>query len=142
MLDAECRVFVRHLLHGEADDYVCAKYAAAHALIPSLTPSTAFDRILIAVARQHPVLTAVADAHAALFARSGALRQKLVLLVAILESCPPHYRTIDRTIGGSRAAVLGRLVARVAGGAAGAIAGVVLLLPVQIGLSFTNRRKR
>jgi hypothetical protein len=53
------------------------------------------DRLIIAFAKIHPAATRIADCYAALFLREGVLRRKLVVLLAILESCAPSYSRLD-----------------------------------------------
>jgi NADH dehydrogenase len=131
-LDAECRVFTDHLLGCEPGAYVTAKYRAAHAAVPALSEYGRSDEALIAFARRGPIRAKLADAYAAVFAPRSALRKKLVMLLAILETSQSTYPQVDAAIGGSRAATLVRLVASGAG-AVGALAlGTMVLLPRRV----------
>jgi NADH dehydrogenase len=132
VLDAECRVFTQHLLGREPDAYVVSKYRAAHAEVPRLTAATPFDQTLVAFARVHPVAAHLADAYAAVFARNGVLRAKLVLLLAILETRAPYSRAIDNAVDEPawRAAV--RIVWRGAVALIGLVAGALVLLPARV----------
>jgi hypothetical protein len=111
-VDRECAVFTRHLLGMEADAYVTSRYRMALPAVPALKPVTAWDRALLSVARRNVVAAKCADAYAALFDRSSALRKRLVILLAILETRPPYANRIDLAPGGSPlmavAAVAGR----------------------------------
>ena len=61
----------------------------------------------------------------------GLLRRKLVMLLAILETCPPYFQILERpTRGGFGGAVLG-LATRGLAGTACALAGIVVFLPVR-----------
>ena len=74
----------------------------------------------------------LADAHARLFAPASALRRKLVLLLAILETSAPAFRRVDDP--GPRGTVGAWLRLAAIGGTAGlaAVLGSALLLPVQL----------
>lgn len=134
-IDAECRVLTRHLLGLEPDAYVVSKYRAAHAAVPRLAAAAPFDRALVAFARAHPAAAYLADAYAAVFARSGLLRAKLVLLLAILETRAPYSRAIDDVVDGPPWRAVIRLVWRGTVALIGLAAGTVILLPAQVILS-------
>jgi NADH dehydrogenase len=92
----ECRVFTRHLLQREPDDYVIARYTSALATVITLSPHGRFDRWLLSVAGAGGWWTSMADSYAGLFCRRAALRKRLVILLAILETRPPFHHAIDR----------------------------------------------
>jgi hypothetical protein len=131
-LDAECRVFTDHLLGCEPGAYVTAKYRAAHAAVPALSEYGRSDEALIAFARRGPIRAKLADAYAAVFAPRSALRKKLVMLLAILETSQSTYRQVDAAIGGSKAAALLRLVVRGVGALAALALGALVLLPRRV----------
>lgn len=95
-LDSECRVFCRYLIGKEPNDYVRRKYRVAHetsSLVRGSSPSS--DPMLVKIARGNPAATRVIDAYARVFRPSALVRKKLVLLVAILESCAPSHSDLD-----------------------------------------------
>lgn len=130
-LDGECDVFTRHLIGCGADAYVRTKYAEAHTALPTLKPHDAFDSFLVTFARRGPLLAKLAGAHAALFAPASLLRKKMVLLLAILETCPPTHRMIDAPLGGRPVPAL--LVLALIGVLAvlGLVVGSLILLPIR-----------
>jgi len=130
-LDRECRAFTRHVIGREADDYVRAKYRAAHDRIPALHSRDAFDLFLVRFARRGRLLTKLADAYAAVAMPSSLLRRKLVLLLAILETCPPYHRILDEPAGGGPVRALARLAVTGLAAAASLLAAAVILLPVR-----------
>ena len=140
-LDAECRVFTRHVLGCAPDVYVMARYADAHTRLPGLTPVTGIDRVLLAAARLHPWSAKAADAFAAAFVRSSVLRRKLVLLLAILETHAPFYQTIDRAYGHSPASTAARL-AGISVIALASLALAILVLPLGAAASLMSRERR
>ena len=93
-------MFTQYLLAREPTPYVRQQYAAAHQVrADALQPASRFDTITVAFARRGSFWARVADAYCRLFRPRGALRQKLVLLLAILEVSPPFYRDVDEVRG-------------------------------------------
>jgi len=98
-LARECDVFCRYLVGRAPAEYVSRKYAEAHSgpgfqpVRPSSgAPSrfaamSGFDAALLRIGARGPAWTSLADSYACIAARGSALRKKLVLLAAILESC-------------------------------------------------------
>jgi hypothetical protein len=131
-LERECWVFTEYLLGCVPSAYVVKKYADAHGASSAFSKGSRFDSFLIRVARGHRGMTKLADAYARLFVRASLLRKKLVLLLAILETCSPSCRLIDSTEEGGKGMLLVRLCGRGIGSFASVIIAVVLFLPVQI----------
>ena len=130
-LGAECDVFSRHLIGRPADSYVRAKYIDAHAALPALQPRDAFDSFLVSFSRRGRLFTKLAGEHAALFARASLLRKKLVLLLAILETCPPTHKIIDAPLGGRPFPALIALGATGVLAVLGLVVGSLILLPIR-----------
>lgn len=131
-LTAECRVFTQYLLGAEPDDYVAAQYGRACRTLPALVPSAAFDAILLTFARRGRRRAAVADAYAAAWRRSSALRQRLVVLIALLETRAPFSAMIDAPMGGSVPGVAGRGSLTVAGALVHLVIGTLIFAPVHL----------
>jgi hypothetical protein len=91
----------------------------------------AIDRALMRLATRGPLAARMADAYASIFARSGLLRRKLVLLVAILESHGETSRAIDTARPGSRIAWFGELAFRAALTVALLLAAALILVPAR-----------
>jgi NADH dehydrogenase len=138
-INHECRVFTRHLLGTEPDSAVVATYERALASVPELAAVERWDRAQLAIARRGVLLARCADSHAALFARSSALRKRLVMLLAILESRPPYAVDIDSALGGTMPRAVARVLARGIGSVLTLLAGTLILLPIQLALA-TRRR--
>ena len=94
-LGRECEVFCRYLIGRAPDAYVLAKYAEAHRLTTDYSGGSRFDRLLVSFAAWGSFSASLADSYACLFARQGILRRKVVLLLAILESCSPAQGFLD-----------------------------------------------
>ncbi len=141
-LDAECNVFTRYLIGRDAVPYIRAKYAAAHAALPALEPRNRFDAFLVRFARRGPVFAKLADAQDAVFSPASLLRKKMVLLLAILETCPPSHRLIDEPLGGRPLAALLALAGTALSALLGLVAGSLILLPIRAVLALAPRGSR
>ncbi len=106
-LDRECDVFTRALTGGKATPALSRAYLEGHTTIPLLAaarlrPLSAVDRASLQLARTGPFGTRAADAYARLFRPGGPLRQKLTLVLAILEHAPPHHLLLNTGSGVGR----------------------------------------
>jgi hypothetical protein len=133
-LERECSVFSRYLASADAGDVLRRHYVRAHdpGMHGPVAPGAADDP-LVAWARGGPWRARLADVYASRFDRSGPLRRKLVLMVAMLESIGETSRRVDRPTTESFAAF--------ARGAAGRGLWYVLALPVSMRLVGRARRK-
>jgi len=130
-LAKECDVFTRHISGRPAIPQVSDQYAAAHRVLESMEPRDGHERWLLRVARTGPAACRVADAWARLAAPHGALRQKLVVLLAILEVSPPYAAELDQPRGGPAREWV-RMAASGLGFAGALALGVILFLPVRL----------
>jgi len=87
-LERECEVFTRYLYGRPPGPYILRKYIEANRSrnLADPPPGDQFGMRLLGIASKSPILTKLADAFAAVFAKRSLLRKKLVLLIAILES--------------------------------------------------------
>ena len=108
-LDLESAALTRYLAGTGPSDYIRRKYREGHAAIPYRLKGDedAFDAMLVVVARGGTVRSRVADAYARIFRPHGALRQKLTLLLAILENSPDVHRRFTGGGRGTLAAIAG-----------------------------------
>ncbi len=101
-LDRECSVFTRYLARADAGDELRAHYRRAHeAGRCHPVPPDAPDDPVVAYARRGPWQARLADVYASRFDRSGPLRRKLVLLLAMLESIGETNHRLDGPTAGS-----------------------------------------
>ena len=135
-LEREAAVFTRYLTGMPADAYIVRRYAHAHSAIEALSPRTAVDRLLVGWARRGRIAARMADAYARFFAPAGALRQKMVLLFALLESRAPHHRVFEVQRPRHPAVTVAGLFLAGVGGALALVAGVVVLGPPHLVLKF------
>ena len=98
----ECQVFCRYLSDRPPPAEVLSAYRRAHqcgvVAVDAAWPP--IDAALLWMARLGPSLTRAADAYAVTFAKSSLLRRKLVLLLAILESCGSTIGAVDTVAPG------------------------------------------
>jgi NADH dehydrogenase len=131
-LESECRLFVRHLVGLEANPYVIGKYVDAHRVVAGLAPASRFDRMLLGFARSSRITLALADAYAAVFAKASALRKRLVLTLALLETSAPYYERIDAAAGGTPTGAIIRLAGRGTFAAFMLAFGTIVVLPMRL----------
>lgn len=131
---SECRVFCRYLLGMNPDPYIAGWYLRGHGGMPCSNgaPIDRFDQALVRVARQGPAWARVADAYARRFRPFGLLRQKLVLLLAILEHAPTTGARLTRGWAGGRFWFLLAIGATGAVSTAALLGGIILLGPLQL----------
>jgi hypothetical protein len=139
-LEEECRVFAEYLLGCVPPSYAVQKYADAHVVSPIFSKGSRFDFFLVRIARTHRTVTTIADAYARIFVPTGLLRKKLVLLLAILETCPPSCHLIDAMDRGGKVALLFRLLGKGVRSAVSLTAGMLLFLPAQMVLVGLRRK--
>jgi len=140
LIEQECRTLTRYLIGCYPEPYVTEKYSLGHSATTDFTESDRFGRLLTRVARIHPLLTKMADSYARLFVPHTLLRKKLVLLLAILETCAPSYRLLEDTDSGSRTLLLFRLAWRGTGAVLSLLVGAVLLSPLHLILVLGRER--
>jgi hypothetical protein len=127
--------FLASYLTGAAPwGYITEKYAQAHERTSNYAMFGKFDELLLRFARKGRLCTSIADAYASLAARRSALRRKLILLTAILESCPPDRGLREQTDSESKLLLSLLLAARGLLFVLNLVLGMILLLPFQIQL--------
>jgi hypothetical protein len=114
-LDRECAVFTRYLLGHDPAPRVRAAYRRAHDRavelgVEDVRAPRGRERALLELARRGPWRARAADSFARVFAPRGALRRKLVCLLAILESGAPTDAELDTADAGSAPAFVARFV--------------------------------
>jgi len=93
----ECKVFTSYLIMQVPNAYVVEKYQAGH-MISNLhcepRPYT-FDKMLVTIASRHRFLTRLVDSYSRVVFPASVVRRKLILLMAILESCSPTHEEFE-----------------------------------------------
>lgn len=132
-LDEEARCFAGYLLGRPPDEYIIAAYRRlAPAVVDSDDRLAAIDRALLTYARQGTLKARVADAYSRWFRPHGALRRRLVLMIAILECSASSHREFTSGHVAPRWSIPLGLFASGLGFVASLTAGVVLFAPRQL----------
>ncbi|MBV8841602.1 MAG: hypothetical protein JO307_02220 [Bryobacterales bacterium] len=138
-LERECRVFARYLSGVDPSSYLVQKYGDFHEQLGASAGSDRFDEFLVRVASRGVFWTTLADGYSRLFRKSGALRKKLIVVLALLECAPPSYEILDSVPTGGLAGSVVRLAGISAKFLAAAIAGTVLFAPARVWMSARER---
>lgn len=98
-LKKECTVFCFYLIRWKPNGYILKKYQEGQrAKHLSNTDSIEFfDKLLINLVRVFPRVTKIVDVYTRVFYINSVFRKKIILLLAILESCSPTYSYLDTT---------------------------------------------
>ena len=140
-LARECKVLSRYLSGRPAEGYVLEKYCDAHRRTTVFAATSAFDRILLSLARIHPALTTIVDTYARFFVPGCALRRKLIVLLAVLESSAVSQHFLEQTDSESKGVLLLAFLGRVLPLAIGLTVCLMTLLPLQLALGSTRTAK-
>lgn len=131
-LSAEAALFTRYLAETEADDLITQSYIAGVVQLDMLDDLEPFEEACLRLARRGMFLLTITDAYCALFARSGSLRRRLILMLAILEKAPATAGRFRKTPdAGPVRAGFGLIGAGLRGGLSFA-AGLVVCLPMAL----------
>ena len=130
----ECRVFCRYLSDRPPPTEVLSAYRRAHQCVVVAADAAwpPIDAALLRIARLGPSLTRAADAYAVTFAKSSLLRRKLVLLLAILESCGSTIGAVDTVVPGPRVKWAAGIVLNVVVFAAALCLAAAAVVPLRI----------
>ena len=140
-LDRECAVFCRYLIGQEPNKYVQEKYRAAHqqGSLQNGGECNA-DAFLVKVAAIGAWSTKIIDAYTRVFRPFSTVRKKLVLLLAILESCAPTHRCLDDVDAGSSPLLFLRFFYRCVIFVLVVMIGVLLVFPAELMLRGNVKR--
>jgi hypothetical protein len=96
-LITECIAFGNYLIQRDPDEYVINNFCKAHeARLRSRTHQQCFfERILLYVATMNSLGTKLVDVYTSVFLKKGIFRQKLIILLAILECNHPYHMILD-----------------------------------------------
>lgn len=124
VLDRECATFTRYLTGMTADEYILARYRDGHRTIPYLNGGDPhpLDATLLRASRRGGLGLRSADAYARIFCPRCVLRQKLILLLSILENARQTHAILDSAVEGGAVRTMIFIVGQVS------LGGAVLLL--------------
>ena len=133
-LDEECIKFCRYLINRTPDSYVQKKYQEGHKACPALNGASAdqFDRLLIRIAIMNPFITKLVDTFTSIFCRFSLFRKKMVLLLAILESCNPTHQYLDSADTSIRPVLLIKMIYRGVLFIFSLLLSIIIILPLRI----------
>jgi hypothetical protein len=140
VLDRECNVFCRYLSGHEANEYVRTKYREAHQTRFLSGGADLADAVLAGIACLYPWTAKIIDAYTRVFRPLSIVRKKLVILLAILETCAPTHAYVDTADSQPAVLLLVRMVQRCLTSAVAVLLAAVLLLPVDLILRGRLRR--
>lgn len=137
----EFSVFGRYLVGRDPGASALAHYERWHAAHGNAEFASAppIDRVLVAIARIHPIATRIADAYCARLRRASLLRRKLVLVLALIECSSETYTLVEEPRSSSRAGAWARLVASGAIEGLAFVAGAIVLFPLHAVLGLARR---
>jgi hypothetical protein len=140
-LSRECAVFCRYLIGKKPGAYVLGKYADGHRVgrMARAARPDPFDAFLILLARVCPLAARLVDGYTLLFYRSSSVRRKLVLLLAILESCTPTYHYLDSVESDPGPLLVLRLLRRILVFPLVLFLGTLVILPVHVAAGVAGR---
>jgi hypothetical protein len=140
-LDRECSVFGRYLIGQEPNAYVKQKYRVAHQTSSlRVGPGDAADAFLVKVAAIGSWSTKIIDAYTRVFRPFSTVRKKLVLLLAILESCAPTHAYLDAVDSNSIPLLFVRFIQRGITFALILLVGILVILPAELMLRSKVKR--
>lgn len=145
VLKAECDVFARYLVDHKPNAYVMAKYDDAHnaeSFNRSLDGGF-FDGLLLSVSRTSPLMARLVDTYTSVFCKKAVVRKKMILLLAILETCAPSFADFDLDRGRGITSLCLGIARQSATFGLTLLIGTLLFLPLQLTLAtgsiFTGR---
>ncbi len=130
-LEEECELFSRYLIGEKPTSYVLEKYVDAHKNVLGAVHVTSFDSLLLEIATFHPVATATVDSYTAVFCNRAIFRQKIVVLLSILESSSPSYLHFESPDPSSKAVLLIKMLAKIVFFGVRLLVSMVVFLPLQ-----------
>lgn len=134
-LARECAVFSTYLIGIRPTEYIQVKYVEAHRWREDLIARDRVDRVLIRLARTHPVLTRCADSYSRFLLPESVMRKKLVVMLALLETSFPACKVVDQVAS----AGLLRVSLRLSLDGALMIAGLVMIVAILGPIHFAIR---
>jgi len=131
-LNRECSVFSIYLIGEPPSEYVKKKYREAHQT-GSLLDAAAHpaEEFLVRVATIAPWSIKIIDVYTRIFRPFSTIRKKLVLLLAILESCAPSHARLASVDSRSILVLLARLINRCLIFVLILALGILLILPAE-----------
>jgi len=140
-LNDECHVFTYYLINQRPNGYVLNKYRDAHRASDAFhNPDTnPFDTFLVSISTTSPFVTKLVDSYTSVFFRRSVVRKKMVLLLAIIESCAPTHSHLDSPDPCAKTTLWIRMVRRGIASVLTLFLSMVLLMPFQLIFAIRSR---
>jgi NADH dehydrogenase len=142
-LDEECKVFCRYLVNLQPNAYILEKYREGNkkSKIEQTSTSERFDRILVSISKFGRGPIKLADSYSRIMAKRSIFRRKLILLLAILETCQPYYRHLDTIDSCGRFSLFMRFLKNSLGFAVAFLFSALLLGPFHLFCSAISKSR-
>ena len=105
-LKHECTKYTEYIINCKPNAYIEKKYIEGLKINRIESNIGRFDTFLIKVTNKNAFMIRLADIYTSVFYRKSVFRKKLILLLAVLESCPTTYPEIDSVTGSSQFCLL------------------------------------
>ncbi len=140
ILNEECITFSNYLVHRKPNAYMLEKYREAHRTNETLRnfEPNRFEDLLLNLARLSSLGTRLVDSYTALFFRGAAVRKKMVLALAVLESCAPTYPIFDSPERGGVVVFFLKMLLQGVIFVLSLLAAFVLLMPIHLAFAAGN----
>lgn len=131
-LNNECNVFCYYLINQKPSKYVLEKYQDAHR-VGSINRNidSNFDKLLISIAKIS-FFTKLVDVYTSIFFKGAVFRKKLILLLAILESCAPTCYYLDSVTISGKAMLFVRIFQKVLLSMFSLLLSIIILMPLHV----------
>lgn len=138
-LERECLSYALYLTGRAPSRYVIEKYLDFHRKFGH-GEIAAFDRLLLSVSARGPFWTRLADSYGSVWRKESIVRQKLVVVLGLLECTPPTFETLDRVPGGGLAVAVLRMGLGAAAFVASLLIATLLFTPARLWLGARGSR--
>jgi hypothetical protein len=140
-LSGECHIFCRYLIDQAPNHYVLQKYKDGHrarSLSRNFAPNR-FDQTLVRIAAINTFATRIVDTYTRVFFKTAVIRKKLVLLLAILESCAPTHSRLDAAESRARPMLFMSILQKLLFFSVALFFSAIVLMPLRLALGKTSK---
>ena len=136
----ECIAFTRYLTGKNPDDYLISVYSKIRQALPvGDEAATLIDSVLLRISTMNRSATRISDAYSRIFLPRCLLRQRLIMVFAILENHPNFHRDFTRGAGIPRWRALLSIGGSLLAFGVALVIGMIVLLPVHVASSLPRR---
>ena len=137
-LERECQSYTRYLIGQAPTRYMIEKYQDFHQKMGAAN-SGRFERFLVSASARGPLWARLADSYATVWRKNSSVRQKLVLMLALIECAPPGFEYLDRCPGGGLPGITLRLGLGAMSYACSLFAATALFAPIHLWMTVRER---